>query len=157
MFENFREYFSAKNTSGAASYTSDEELKLAAASLMFSMILADGKIRPEELVALGEILRLQFNLDDEDIKTTTKMARISSQKPGGIRQFARCIRENWGNAKRVKLLEYLWIIAIADNRLLNVEEQHVREIAGMLYLTEIQVQAAGDAAKSLMQYDDFAH
>ena len=157
MFETFREYFSTRNTHGAADYTSEEELKLAAAGLMFSMILADGKIRTEELVALGDILRQQFDLDDEDIKATTKMARISSQKSGEIRKFARCIRDNWGNAKRVKLLEYLWIIAISDNRLLNVEEEHVREIAGMLYLTEIQVQTAGDAAKSLLHYDDFAH
>ena len=156
MFGTFKEYFSSRDIDETECVNA-EELRSAAAGLMFSMVLADGQIRTEELVTLGQILRQQFDLDEKDIKATTKLARISSQKPGELLIFARRIRNSWGNAKRVALLENLRRIALADNQLLKVEEEHAREIANMLHLTETQVAAAGEHVKKLLNYNDFTH
>ncbi|NND00177.1 MAG: hypothetical protein HKN85_08345, partial [Gammaproteobacteria bacterium] len=79
MFKSLQDFFSAK-TSGhnADKNPSDEDLKLAAATLMFEVVRSDGRIESVELAAMGEILRQQFELADEDVESMLKLARQSS-------------------------------------------------------------------------------
>jgi len=157
MFKSLYEFYSSRSKSSkSGGEPSDEELKLAAATLMFEVVRSDGKIERVELLAMGEILRHKFELSDEDIAIMMELARRSSDDATSLQGFTRDICERWGNAKRVKLLEHLWVISLADKTIDSHERHTVRKIASLLYLTEMQIVQAKENAKAKMGIDDFA-
>ncbi|NND00635.1 MAG: TerB family tellurite resistance protein, partial [Gammaproteobacteria bacterium] len=51
-------------------------------------------------------------------------------------------------AKRQKLLEYLWIIALADREIDRHERHLVRKIASLLYLNESEIVQSRELARA---------
>jgi len=84
-----------------------------------------------------------------------ELARKSAHEATSLQGFTREICDNWGNAKRVRLLEHLWIIALAD-KTIDANERHlVRKVAGLLYLNEMQIVQARENAKQKLGIEDF--
>lgn len=165
MFKSLQDFFSSKSSSGQNRQSkvkkgskkdpNDNDLKLAAATLMFEVVRSDGKIDRTELIAMGEVLRSQFKIDEEDIQTMVDLAQKTSQEATSLQGFTRDICDNWGNAKRAKLLEHLWVIALADKTIDAHERHMVRKVAGLLYLNEMQIVQARENAKATLGIEDF--
>ena len=156
MFKSLQDFFSSKSSNPTGgSDPSDDDLKLAAATLMFEVVRSDGRIDEVELDTMAEILREQFRIDQKDIQTMMKIARRSSNRQTSLQVFTRDVCDRWGNAKRVKLLEHLWVIALADKVIDSHERHLVRKVAGLLYLTEMQIVQARENAKVTMGIEDF--
>lgn len=129
------------------SNTSDTGLKLAAATLMFELVRSDGNIDEVELEQMQKILKIQFELTANEVSTLIDEAQNSAEQAISLQGFTRQICENWSNEERVKLLEYLWVLALADNHVDAHERHLVRKIAGLLYLTDRQINVARENAK----------
>lgn len=156
MFKSLQDFFSIKSSgSSGGKDPSDDDLKLAAATLMFEMVRSDGKIDQKELAAMGNILDKQFGFSGADIESMIKLAQVTSDHSVSLQGFTRDICDKWGNAKRVKLLEHLWVIALADKRVDAHERHLMRKVAGLLYLTEMQIVQAKDNARTTLGIDDF--
>ncbi len=134
---------------------SDHEIKLATARLMLEVIKADGYVGKIELVTMSEVLRREFNLKQTELNEL--FAEISGPRPdeGGLQKITRTICETWGNAKRMKLLENLWIIALADQHIDQDETTLVRMLANQLCLNEMQIFRSQENAKLKMGIEDF--
>lgn len=126
---------------------SDKQLKLAAATLMFELIRSDGHVDDVEMTQMEDILRSEFKLNDNDVQALLLLAKESAEEAISLHQFTRDICEHWGAEQRQKLLEYLWILALADQHVDDNERHLVRKIAGLLYLNENQIQVARQNAK----------
>lgn len=126
---------------------SEQDLKLAAATLMFEVVRSDGRIDQVELIYMGEILRREFKLSETELEELFQLAKDTANAATSLQGFTRDICENWGNAKRVKLLEYLWMLALADDQIDPHERHLVRKVAGLLYLNEAQIQQSREQAK----------
>ena len=126
---------------------SDADLKLAAATLMFEVIRSDGRIDQVELIYMGEILRREFNLTEDELSDLSKLAKDTANEATSLQGFTRDICDNWGNAKRMKLLEYLWMLALADDEIDPHERHLVRKVAGLLYLNDDQILKSREQAK----------
>ena len=156
MFNSLQDFFSRKSSGAKANKEpSDDDLKLAAATLMFEMVRSDGKVDQLEIVAMGEILRQQFKFPTEDIDAMIKLAQTTSDHSVSLQGFTSDICGKWGNAKRVKLLEHLWVIALADDRIDTHERHLLRKVAGLLYMTEMQIVQAKENAMTTLGLDDF--
>jgi len=123
------------------------ELKLAAATLMFEVIRSDGKVDEVELNYMGELLQREFNLGEDELAELFKQAEDTAHQATSLQGFTREICENWGNNKRLKLLEYLWILALSDDRIDPHERHLVRKVAGLLYLNESEIVQSREMAK----------
>lgn len=134
---------------------SDHDLRLAAATLMFELIRSDGRVDRVELVYMGEILRREFKLGEEELDELFKLAKESAHEATSLQGFTRAICDNWGNAKRIKLLEYLWMLALSDERIDPHERHLVRKVAGLLYLNEGEIVIARENAKAQLGIEDF--
>ena len=156
MFKSLQDFFNQKSKTGKSKKQSgDHDLKLAAATLMFEVVRSDGQIRSTEVIAMGEVLREQFGFEEEDINAMMELARQSSTEATSLQGFTREICDNWGNAKRARLLEHLWAIALAD-KTVDAHERHlVRKVASLLYLNEMQIVQAKEAAKAKLGISDF--
>lgn len=156
MFNSLQDFFSRKSSGAkAGKEPSDDDLKLAAATLMFEMVRSDGKVDQLEITAMGEILREQFKFPDDDIAAMIKLAQATSDHSVSLQGFTSSICGKWGNAKRAKLLEHLWVIALADQKIDAHERHLLRKVAGLLYMTEIQIVQAKENAMATLGLDDF--
>lgn len=126
---------------------SDQDLKLAAATLMFELVRADGRIDQVELIYMSEILRREFKLNEEELEELFQLAKDSANQATSLQGFTRDICDNWGNQKRMKLLEYLWTLALVDDRIDPHERHLVRKVAGLLYLNDAEITQAREQAK----------
>lgn len=132
---------------------SELELKLAAATLMFEVIRSDGRVDKVELIYMGEILRREFSLGEEELEELFKQAKETAHEATSLQGFTREICEQWGNTKRMKLLEYLWMLALADDQIDPHERHLVRKVAGLLYLNEKQIIQSRERAKQQLGID----
>jgi len=146
MIKSIQELFSTKvHINGVQ--PSEEELTLAAATLMFEMAKADGKVDDVELSAMAKSLQKQFDLDSDNFEALLDSAKLASENAISLQKFTRQLCENWDNEQRVILLEHLWTIAFADQTIDAHERHLVRKIAGLLYLTDSQINLAKEKAK----------
>ncbi len=133
-----------------AAEPSQHDVELAAASLMFELIKSDGQVDPVEMEKLAEILKSKFNLDSQSIEELVQQAQKSVDEAISLHGFTRKICETWNNEQRVMLLESLWMLALADQRIDAHERHLVRKVAGLLYLTDRQINLAKESAISRM-------
>jgi len=127
---------------------SEQDLKLAAATLMFEVIRSDGRIDQVELIYMEEILRREFKLNEQELEELFQLAKDTANQCTSLQGFTRDICDNWGNPKRIKLLEYLWMLALADDRIDPHERHLVRKVAGLLYLNDAEIIMAREQAKA---------
>ena len=151
MLSNFKNLFQAIDNKEEPK---ESDLKLAAATLMFEVISSDGRIDQVELIYMGDILRREFKLNDEDLDELFKIAKDSAYRATSLQGFTRQICDHWGNSKRMKLLEYLWVLALADERIDPHERHLVRKVAGLLYLNEKQIMQSRENAKRQLGISD---
>ena len=115
------------------------DIKLAAATLMFELIRADGDVDPNEVAHMREILVSQFALDNNAVDRLCQLAEESAIEAISLHAFTREICEQWDNSKRVELLENLWFLALSDEIIDSHERHLVRKIANLLYLNETEI------------------
>lgn len=153
MFQPIKDIFRSKGATKKALLEPD--IKLATAQLMLEVIKADGRIDRVELLTMTELLRRQFKLKQVDLNEL--FATISKSRPNedGLQEITRTICQTWGNAKRMKLLENLWIVALADQIIDQDENTLVRKLAGLLCLNEMQIFQTQESAKLQMGIEDF--
>jgi len=126
----------------AAAAPSDRDLKLAAATLMYEMVRSDGLVDEAELQYMRDLLKTEFDLEANILYELFEAAQESSREAISLQGFTREICDNWGNAKRIKMIEYLWTLALADEYIDPHERHLVRKVAGLLYVNEGEIQTA---------------
>ena len=139
MLKSLKQLFKSESSATAPS---DHDLKLAAATLMYEMIRSDGDVDDLELQHMRDLLKKEFDLEPESILKLTEDAQRSANDAISLQKFTREICENWDNPKRVKMIEYLWTIALADEHIDPHERHLVRKLAGLLYVTDKEIQTA---------------
>ena len=145
MLKRLKSLFDAENQNHQPSET---DVQLAAATLMFEMIRSDGKIDDVELAQMRIILQQHFKLAESDIDELVKSAQTNAENAVSLQGFTRQICESWDNQQRLQLIENLWVLALAD-QVIDAHERHlVRKVAGLLYMTDRQINIAKETAKA---------
>jgi len=121
---------------------SQEELHLAAAALMVEAARLDGDFDEVERARILEILRRRFALDDDSAGILIDAAVGAVDTVPEIYGFTRTLRQNFDHAERVAMLELLWEVAYADGELHDYEASLLRQVTGLLYVTDQESGAA---------------
>ena len=135
----------AQSTDGGHSR---EELHLAAAALMVEAARLDGDFDAAERAKISDILRHRFALDDESASTLIDAAIGAVDAIPEIYGFTRTLRQNFDHGERVAMLELLWEVAYADGELHDYEASLLRQVTGLLYVTD---QESGAARKRALE------
>ncbi len=126
----------------------DEELHIAAAALMVEAARLDGDFDQDERDKIGDILRRRFDLDDETTRDVLETAGSAVDTIPEIYGFTKTIRDNFAHDERVMMLELLWEVAYADGVLHDYEASLLRQVTGLLYVTD---QESGAARKRALE------
>ncbi len=138
-----------------ASIRAEKQLQLAAAILLYKMARADGFVDNAEILHMRSLLTKEFSLTEDELESTLKLAKSSAHEFADLSKITEEIRNNWGNAKRIKLLEYLWILAYADDAIEADEVSLARKVGEFLYLNEMEMVRAQENAASYLGLDQF--
>jgi len=131
----------------------DLHIQLAAAVLMFEVIKADGDIDKMEVAEMVDILRTNFALRSDEIRSLLKSARNATDEELNIESFTKRICDSWGARERTRLLKDFWVIALADNQLDPYECETIDKIAHLLKLDEDEITRARYHAEQKIELD----
>ena len=123
---------------------SQDELQLAAAALMVEAARLDGTFDETERVHVGSVLRQRFALDSDQTELLIEAAAETVDAIPEIYGFTRTIRDHFSHDERIAMLQMLWEVAYADGELHDYEASLLRQVAGLLYVTD---QESGIARK----------
>ena len=136
MISHIKKFFESHlSISETASQTDiDHRLKLSCAVLLFEMVNVDESIHEDERLKMRHALQQQFDISDAETEELIALAREEKEGATDYYQFTSLINQHYSQAQKIFLVEQLWHIAYADNRLDKHEEHLVRRLAELLHV-----------------------
>ena len=110
-------------------------MHLASAALLLEVSRADFDIQDEELVSIANSLTERFNFSKQEVNNLIELARTEQDSHISIHPFVKIINEECSADEKILLLEDLWRVAYADDKLDKYEEYQLRKIADLLYIS----------------------
>lgn len=126
--------FESLAESGGAEVQSEHELRLATAALLVEMMRADDAVADDEEMTLREALRDEFELDEDELDTLIAEADAEARDAPGYFAFTRRINAHLALEQKLRVMEYLWRIALADGHLAVHENHLMRKLADLIHI-----------------------
>lgn len=134
MLNAIKKYFEG-HLSVSAEDDIEHRLKLATAALLIEMMQQDDHEHADEQAAIMKALQEKFSLSLEETQDLYQLAKQELADATDYYQFTSLIARNFTQEQKIKVIEYLWVIAYADNTLDAYEEHMVRRIADLIYVS----------------------
>jgi len=134
MLQAIKQFFE-KNISPDNQEDIDHRLKLATAALLIEIMQQDGETKDEEIEAIKKALKTKFELSGSETDELFVLAHEEAKEAVDLYQFTSLINKHFSVDKKLKVIEYLWMIAYSDNHLDAHEEHIVRRVADLLHIT----------------------
>jgi len=109
-------------------------MHLASAALLLEVSRADFDIQDEELASIANSLTKRFNFSKQEADSLIELARTEQDSHVSIHPLVKIINDECSVDEKKLLLEDLWRVAYADDKLDKYEEYQLRKIADLLYI-----------------------
>jgi uncharacterized tellurite resistance protein B-like protein len=109
-------------------------VQLAVGALLLEMTRMDGEIRPEQCARVESAIREHFDLSDDETRSLIALAEAERNDATDYFQFTSLINAHYSGEQKIEIVEQLWAVALADDRLHHHEEHLVRKIAQLLHV-----------------------
>ena len=109
-------------------------MHLASAALLLEVSRADFDIQDEELVSIANSLTARFKFSKQEADNLIDLARTEQDSHVSNHPFVKIINDGCSAEEKKLLLEDLWRVAYADDKLDKYEEYQLRKIADLLYI-----------------------
>jgi uncharacterized tellurite resistance protein B-like protein len=135
----------------AAPQDRNEELRLAAAALLFRAVYVDGRAEADEVAMVRRIVEEEFGLDDDATAALLDDAEKSAIDAGDLYGWTRRINADYGHDEKLYLMEKLWQVVLADGHIDDHENAMMRRIAGLIYVDDADSARCRQGAKLALQ------
>ena len=144
MLDAIKQFFESHLGPEAAGAAHDDEhaLRLATAALLTEMTRVDAAVTEEERRAVATAVRGRFDLSEEEAGELLRLAEEQAQEAVDYHQFTSLINRKFSLDQKIKMVEQLWRVAYADEKLDKYEEHLVRKVAELLYVPHTEFIAA---------------
>ncbi len=112
----------------------EHALKVATALLLIEVARADYQHDLVEDQTIFALIKDFFELDDHATELLIEEARRQSDRAVSLQQFTRRLHEQLSDDEKQRVVEMLWKVALADDRLDKYEDYVVRKVADLLYV-----------------------
>ena len=110
--------------------------------------MADDNISGIEKARIAEALANSFDMSAGELEALLSEAEHEVEQSTSLFPFTRLVNEQFSHAEKKTLVEHLWRVSFADEKLDRYEEQIIRRIADLLYLSAVDVMHARDKARA---------
>jgi uncharacterized tellurite resistance protein B-like protein len=149
MLQSLKAFLSEFVAGGEKPPPSEDELRLAAAALLFHVIAVDGTVAPEERGLLGELLQRYFDLQPDETQRLLNAAENAEAEAVDLYHFTSVLKQRLDVGDRERIIGMMWQLVFADGRVHEFEDNAVwraAELLGVSTQARIRLkQAARDA------------
>ena len=131
MFDKLKTFFDKKTDISEINFDSE---KIAVVALLISTAKYDGNFDESERLEIQKLIKSYFSLSNENTDDLFKAAEEIENKANDLQQFTRSLNEVLNEEEKLKIIELVWKIVMADGIIDNYEENLVRRLSGLLYL-----------------------
>ena len=119
-----------------AEESADREHALALATAALLVEIARADYRDEVVVneLIFELLKSHFTLSPEEAEALLNQAADEVDHAVSLQGFTRLLHENLSEEEKLRVLEMLWQVALADKHLDRHEDHLIRRVAELLYI-----------------------
>jgi uncharacterized tellurite resistance protein B-like protein len=117
----------------------EHALRVATALLLIEVGRADYADDLAEDATMLASLKQFFTLDDNEAALLLEEARSAADKAVELQQFTRRLHDQLSVSEKQRVVEMLWQVALADQKLDKHEDHLVRRIADLLYVSHSDV------------------
>ena len=125
-------------------------LMLAVSVLLHEARRADYAQENAETAAAQHALVELFGLEPAQAAALLEQGREKAEQLSSYYAPLATIKRDWGVAERVRLLEHLWRVSLADSRLDYYEDHYVRKIAHLLHVPHTDNMLARNRARDAL-------
>jgi uncharacterized tellurite resistance protein B-like protein len=135
MFKSISKYLQENIRKDSEDGMDEQQLMhLASVALFLEVSRADFDIQDEELASIANSLTGRFNFSKQEADSLIELARTEQDSYVSIHPFVKIINDGCSADEKKLLLEDLWRVAYADDKLDKYEEYQLRKIADLLYI-----------------------
>lgn len=120
-------------------FNADEDpthsLELASAALLFEISRADHDVSHIEKDEIANAMRQVFKLADDELDELMSAADEAVTHAVSLYDFTGVVNDQFDREQKIQLIEMLWQVAFADDKLDQYEEYYVRKIAELLHVS----------------------
>tara|TARA_B100001175_G_scaffold302175_1_gene295968 strand:+ start:398 stop:847 length:450 start_codon:yes stop_codon:yes gene_type:complete len=106
--------------------------------LMIEAANTDGEITQEELNKISYSLINIFKEDPQDVEESLNKAFENKDNSRSLYYYTSKLNKSYSDEKKIKLIEVLWQIILADNEIHDFETNLIRRLAGLLYISDVE-------------------
>ena len=146
MFKSFLNFFNESN-SHKENKGIDDHL-MVVSGLLVETASIDGTIDDSEIDKIKETLGNFFEVSDKKLSNIVNQSLEKADEPNSLHFFTSKINKEFEYENKVKLLEILWEIILADGKIHDFESNLIRRLSGLLYVSDVD---CGNAKKRSLQ------
>jgi uncharacterized tellurite resistance protein B-like protein len=133
--------------SAPAAGADEQRLRLAAAALLVEVARADFDVKEAERRTILHLLETELHVGAAEAAELARVAEEQARAAVSIYGFTRLLDQELSRAEKVRVVELLWRVALADGELEKHEEQLVRKVADLLHVEHRDFIAAKQRAR----------
>jgi len=137
MLKTIKVFFESKLVPATAEEPESSNLKtdLASACLLIEVMKSDHELDDREAAEFIEILQKQLDISDEDLADVVTLAEAEAKQATSLYEFTSLINAGYDYENKLALIENMWRVAYADERLDKYEEHLIRKISDLIYVS----------------------
>ena len=106
--------------------------------LMIEAANTDGEVTQEELNKISHSLINVFQEDPKAVEVSLTKAFENKDNSKSLYHYTSKLNKSYSNENKIKLIEVLWVIILADNEIHDFETNLIRRLAGLLYISDVE-------------------
>tara|TARA_B110000503_G_scaffold63002_1_gene99643 strand:- start:3361 stop:3801 length:441 start_codon:yes stop_codon:yes gene_type:complete len=114
----------------------EHRLQLATAALLIEMSRADYVVDSREQRTLTVVLHAALGLEKSEIIELIKLAGDAADKTNSLSELTQLIDEHFEQDQKLLLIQSMWRVAHVDGSLDEYEERLIRQVAGLIHVSE---------------------
>ena len=106
--------------------------------LMIEAANTDGEVTQEELNKISHSLINVFKEDPKAVEVSLTKSFENKDNSKSLYYYTSKLNKSYSNENKIKLIEVLWEIILADNEIHDFETNLIRRLAGLLYISDVE-------------------
>ena len=115
--------------------TTVDDIRIATCALFLEMATIDGTFSESERESIISILKSDYELSDEHATALMAAAEEQLRESIDMWQFTNLINQNYSKNEKLEIIETVWKVVYADERLDKHEDYLVHKLAKLLRLS----------------------
>ena len=141
MFQNFKNLFDKVKQDNSEVEIIEEEIH-AVLSLLIEACKVDGTVSDDEIEKITNLLINKFHLEPTKAKNALNFVLEKANEKVEIFSDIKVILDTMDHEERIKVIEMLWGVVLADGKIDDYESNLMRKISSLLHVSSFETAEA---------------